>query len=152
VLEKVLRLRRMLLGLIEKLAWLGPLLARLTVGVVFLASGWGKIHNLEKVTAFFTDLGIPFPAQQAVFVALVELVGGTCMVLGLAARLMSIPLVIMMVVAIATAQREQVTGFVDLFGLVEWTLLVLCAWIGLQGPGAMSVDRAIDRVLTRSQP
>jgi len=41
------------------LEWLSPAVARLTVGLVFFQSGWGKLHDLEKVTNYFTELGIP---------------------------------------------------------------------------------------------
>jgi len=47
--------------------WLSPTLARLTVGLVFFQSGWGKLHDLEKVTDFFTQLGLPAAAFQARF-------------------------------------------------------------------------------------
>ncbi len=55
------RVRR-LLGQVD---WLAPLLARVTLGVLFMSTGWGKVHNLDKVTGFFTELGIPAPAFQA---------------------------------------------------------------------------------------
>ena len=50
---------------------------RLSIGTVFLGTGWGKLHNLGQVTGFFTELGIPFPAAQAAMVSGIELVGGT---------------------------------------------------------------------------
>ena len=77
----VSRTPRRLRALAERLSFLGPALARVTVGVVFAASGWGKLQNLEQVTGFFTDLGIPAAAFQARLVAGTELVGG---LLGLA--------------------------------------------------------------------
>lgn len=52
---------------------LNPLLllfVRLVWGWGFFPAGWGKLGNLEQVTGFFTDLGIPAPGVQAVFVAL----------------------------------------------------------------------------------
>ncbi|MEA2698539.1 MAG: putative oxidoreductase, partial [Myxococcales bacterium] len=49
----------------DKLSFLGPTLARLTVGIVFIGTGWGKLHSLDKVTQFFTDLGIPMPGFNA---------------------------------------------------------------------------------------
>ena len=44
------------------LMWLAPLFARITVGWVFLLSGWGKLNNLPQVTENFIGWGIPFPA------------------------------------------------------------------------------------------
>jgi putative oxidoreductase len=40
---------------------LPPLVARITVGYVFLIAGWGKLLNPPKVTEYFTELGIPLP-------------------------------------------------------------------------------------------
>jgi len=48
-----------------RLSWIGPTLARLTLGAVFIGTGWGKLHDLDKVTGFFTELGIPAPGFNA---------------------------------------------------------------------------------------
>lgn len=128
------------LHLTEKVRWVGPLLARITVGILFATTGWGKVHDLDRVTAFFTELGIPAPAFHAVLVSYVELIGGGLLVLGLGARLAAVPLVISMTVAILTAQASEIHGLSDLFGLVEWTYLTLLVWIALAGPGAVSLD------------
>src|SRR5258708_7650387 len=88
----------------QKLGWVGPLGARLPRGVVFVQTGWGKLHSLGDVTKFFTDLGIPAPAFQATLVATTELVGGALLVAGLLTRLAAAPLAFTMVVAILTAK------------------------------------------------
>ena len=44
----------------EHLTWLAPLFARITVGWVFLLSGWGKLHNLPQVTENFIGWEFPF--------------------------------------------------------------------------------------------
>ena len=125
---------------IRQLDWLAPLLARVTVGVLFISTGWGKVHNLAKVAAFFAELHIPAPALQATFVSYVELLGGALVLVGLFARWASVPLIGSMAVAILTAKADEVHGLPDLFGLVEWTYLVLFAWIALAGPGRPSLD------------
>ena len=50
------------------LAWLAPLFARITVGWVFLWSGWGKLNNLPQVIENFVGWGIPLPGVLAPFV------------------------------------------------------------------------------------
>ena len=125
---------------LQRLDWLAPLLARITLGVLFISTGWGKVHNLDKVAAFFAELHIPAPALQATFVSYVELIGGALVLIGLVARLASVPLLVSMAVAILTAKQDEVHGLPDLFGLVEWTYLVLLAWVALAGPGKVSVD------------
>ena len=131
------------LTLASNLNWVAPLVARITLGVLFVSTGWGKVHDLDKVTGFFTDLGIPAPHLNAVMVSFVELFGGSLLLIGLASRLAALPLMASMAVAILTAQREQVSGLPDLFGLVEWTYLALLLWVALSGPGKLSLDHLL---------
>lgn len=131
------------LNLTEKLDWLGPFVARFTLGVLFVSTGWGKVHSLAKVTAYFGELGIPFPGIQAPMVSFIELIGGALLVIGLASRLAALPLMGSMAVAILTAQRENVHGLPDLFGLVEWTYFALLLWVAIAGPGRVSLDHLL---------
>jgi putative oxidoreductase len=130
-----------------RIQWLAPLLGRLAVGLVFMSTGWGKVHNLDKVTHFFVELGIPAASIQAPFVSYLELVGGTCLVLGLAARLFSVPLMISMVVAILTAKRSDLHGLFDLAGFDEFTYFCVLAMIAILGPGKVSLDTLVARKL-----
>lgn len=134
----VVRDRALLLT--AKLDWAAPLIARLTLGVLFVSTGWGKVHDLDKVTGFFAELGIPLPHANAVMVSLVELIGGSLLLVGLGSRLAAVPLIASMAVAILTAQRENVHNLPDLFGLVEWTYLALLLWVAVAGPGKASLD------------
>lgn len=136
--ERLLRLR-------SDVSWVAPLLARLTLGVLFASTGWGKVHNLQKVTEFFVQLGIPLPRLQATLVAYVEVVGGCMLLLGIATELAAIPLIVSMAVAIVTAKRDELHSLPELFGLVEWTYLVLLFWIVFVGAGRMSLDAWIHR-------
>ncbi len=126
--------------LLTKLDWVAPLLGRVTLGVLFVSTGWGKVHHLDKVARFFSELGIPAPAFQATLVSYVELIGGALLLLGLIADFAAVPLIISMLVAIVTAKRHEVHGLPDLFGLVEWTYLVLLTWVALAGAGKASLD------------
>jgi putative oxidoreductase len=51
------------------LIWLAPLFARITVGWVFLWSGWGKLNSLPQVTENFIGWGIPHAQVLAPFVS-----------------------------------------------------------------------------------
>ena len=135
----------------RRLAWLAPLLARMTVGWVFAVTGWGKLHNLPKIVDFFTELGIPFPQYQAPFASANELVCGVLVLVGLATRVASIPLIIVMLVAIATAQRENVDSLAALLGLVEWAYIAIFAWLAIAGPGPVSLDRLIAKAMDRDE-
>ncbi|HTV25830.1 MAG TPA: DoxX family protein [Polyangiaceae bacterium] len=132
----------------RRVAFLAPLLARVTVGVAFAESGWGKLHNLDKVAAYFTELGIPAPAFQATFVSWVELICGSLVLLGLATRLAAVPLIATMVVALITAKASDIAGFSDLIGTIEFCYAVLLAWLVLAGAGTASLDHLIARRAT----
>jgi putative oxidoreductase len=136
----VTRLLSALESAAARLRWLPPTIARLTLGWVFLLSGWGKLHHLPEVIEFFRSLGIPAPEIQAPFAAGVELVCGGLLLLGLFSRLASVPLVVVMVVAIATARREELTSMGALFGFIEFLYIVLLLYIAIEGPGALSLD------------
>src|SRR5437868_15458663 len=82
------------LSLAERLSFLGPTLARLTLGVVFIGTGWGTLHGLGKVTAFFTELGIPAPGFNAVLAASAELICGALLLVGLLSRPAALPLLV----------------------------------------------------------
>jgi putative oxidoreductase len=136
--------------IIHSLEPLAPLVARITTGVVFVSSGLGKIHHLSKVIGYFAELGIPAPAIQAPFVAGVELIGGTLVLLGLGSRVASVLLCCTMVVALVTAKRADIHGVPDLFGTVEWTYLALLGWIALAGPGPWSLQSLLGRRRTHA--
>ena len=139
-MNKLTRFRDRARELSARLSWLPPLLLRLTLGVTFVGTGWGKIHSLDRVTAFFGDLGIPLPHFNAVLVSLTELVGGALLVVGLGTRLAALPLACTMVVAIATAKWSELHGLVDLAGTIELTYLVMFLTLALTGPGKVSLD------------
>jgi putative oxidoreductase len=140
IVTTLLAIRGLVRALADRLSWLPPTLARLTVGSVFLWSGWGKLHSLDKIVEFFGQLGIPYPELQAPFASGTELVCGTLILAGLITRVASVPLIITMIVAIVTAQRENVASLGDLFGLVEFLYIVLLVWLGIAGPGPLSLD------------
>ncbi|MEU5990241.1 DoxX family membrane protein [Spirillospora sp. NPDC047418] len=59
-------------------------LARLGVGIVFMAHGWQKIEaGITATGRTFDDLGVPLPTAAAVYSAFVELLGGAALIAGL---------------------------------------------------------------------
>ena len=128
------------LALLRRLEWLAPLLGRLSVGLLFLSTGWGKVHSLDKVTKFFVTLGIPAPGLNAVVVGYSELVCGALLVVGLCTRVATIPLIVSMAVAILTAKLGDIHGVFDLVGADEFTYLCVLVILALIGPGKVSLD------------
>jgi putative oxidoreductase len=146
-MDALLRIRRTLLNGAERLSFLPPTLARIAVGIVFIGTGWGKLHNLEKITSFFTELGIPAPGFNAVLASSAELICGALILVGLFTRLASIPLIVVMAVAIVTARRSEINGISDLLGFVEALYILLLAWLATAGAGPLSLDRVAIRAV-----
>jgi putative oxidoreductase len=150
-MDRASRLRRLVHSVSSSLRWLPPTVARLTIGWVFVESGWGKLHNIQKVIGFFTELGIPAPQILAPLSAGTELVCGVLMLLGLCTRLASLPLIGIMIVAILTARRKELSGLSDLFGFIEFLYIALCLWLGAYGAGPISLDAVFARRLDRDE-
>jgi len=130
------------------LAWLPATVARLTVGLIFFQSGWGKLHNLAKVTDYFTELGLPAPAFQATLASTTEFVCGSLLLVGLATRFAAVPLMITMTVALRTALWSQIDSLGSLFGLAEYLYIALLLFLATNGAGPISLDWVIGRVFS----
>ena len=147
MIQKALVARAFILKTADTLSWIPLTVSRLTIGWVFVQSGWGKLHNLPKVIEYFASLGIPAPQLQAPFVAGVELVGGLLILAGLFTRVAAIPLAATMVVALLTAKRPDISNASDLFGTVEFLYLLGLGFLAALGPGVLSLDAILVRRL-----
>ena len=119
-------------------------LLRVVVGIVFLAHGWQKffIMGIPGVTGFFTQIGAPFPALAAPFVATLELAGGAAIIAGLFARPIALLLVCDMLGSIVLVHVKN--GFFVPGGIeFVMTLAAGAAAIAVGGAGTMSADRAL---------
>lgn len=140
------------LSITHKLQWTGPLLVRLTLGLVFATTGWGKLHNLDNIEGFFASLHIPAPGFNAVFVSTIEFVGGILLIVGLGTRIASALLIGVMTVAILTAKLPELHGLTDLANTIEFTYLAMFVWLVVAGAGAASIDRLVMARMKRSRP
>ena len=125
------------------------LAVRLYWGWQFMQTGWGKLTDIGKVVGFFTNLGIPAPTLNAYFVSALEFGGGALLILGLGSRLIALPLVVDMLTAYITADREAFFSFFsnpDKFtAAAPYTFLIASLLILIYGPGMISMDRLLAR-------
>jgi putative oxidoreductase len=129
---------------------------RLYWGWQFMQAGWGKLNGIGKVISFFNELGIPAPAVNAWFVAGLEFAGGILLMIGLGSRLIALPLVIDMIVAYITADREALLSMISNpdkfiaaapFSFLLTSLIVLVFGAGKFSADALFMRRmAMDRV------
>ena len=89
-------------------------------------------------------MGIPHPAFNAALSGYTELIGGVFTVVGLATRIVSIPMMINMAVAILAV--NHVSGLDDFVELDEPLYARSYLWLMIDGPGCVSLDYLIVRV------
>ena len=133
------------------LMWLAPLFARITVGWVFLLSGWGKLHNLPQVTENFIGWGIPLPHLLTPFTSGIEFFGGLFLLAGLLTRISAGALGITMIVAIRAAKWGDVDSLETLLGFDEFEYLALFLWLAIAGAGSVSIDHWLERWYLRER-
>lgn len=123
-----------------------PLLlaVRLYWGWQFAQTGWGKLHNIDRITGLFASLNIPFPAANAHFVSGLEFFGGILLILGLGSRLVGFLLTCNMLVAYWTADHEALVSiFSDpgkFYVADPYTFLFASLMILIFGAGLFSLD------------
>ena len=134
-------------GISEKLSHLqSPFLlaVRLYWGWQFAQTGWGKMHNIAKITGFFTSLNIPFPAFNAHFVSGLEFFGGVLLIVGLASRFTGFLLAANMLVAYWTADHEALVSVLSdpgkFYVADPYTFLFASLMVLIFGAGIFSLD------------
>jgi len=137
------------------------LFLRLMAGGVFFWEGILKFVYTNQGVGRFTKLGIPFPHESAVFVACLEIVGGLLLMSGLGTRLMAIPFVIEMIVAILSTKISLYLGTSPLplppappkIGIwavlheirADYAQILTTAFLLINGPGKWSLDAVLLR-------
>jgi putative oxidoreductase len=124
------------------------ILIRLMVGVVFLSEGIQKFLFADTLGAGrFAKIGLPSPEFLGSFVGAFEIVCGTLILIGLLTRLASIPLIIIMLVAIATTKTEVLAekGFWEMMhgSRTDWAMLLGSVFLLIKGGGYWSVAKTL---------
>jgi uncharacterized membrane protein YphA (DoxX/SURF4 family) len=102
--QRYCRLRNTIFSRLQCADGLAPLAFRLFLAPVFWSAGTQKIAGMQQTIEWFGNpdwgLGLPFPSLLAHLAAYTEVLGAVLLLLGLATRWISIPLMITMLVAI----------------------------------------------------
>lgn len=100
-----------LLDATRRADFLAPLLLRLYLAPVFWMAGTSKLANMDSTIEWFGNaewgLGLPLPALLAWLAALTETIGAVLLLIGLATRWISIPLMATMIVAAITVHWQN---------------------------------------------
>ena len=122
---------------------LSLLLARLVVAYGFYNPAMEKWSDIDSVATWFGSMGIPFPTLNAYMAASTEIVGVVLLTLGLFTRLISLPLMVIMLVAITTVHLSHGFSAGDNgFEIPLYYLLFLALFASL-GAGKFSLDHLL---------
>lgn len=126
------------------------ILIRLMVGAVFLSEGIQKFLFAETLGAGrFEKIGLPAPEFWGIVVGSCEIVCGLLILLGLFTRAASIPLTIIMLVAMTTTKSQILAdkGFWEMMhaSRTDWSMLLGSVFLLIKGGGFWSVDKILTK-------
>ncbi len=132
------------------------LIVRLYWGGNLVISGWRKFADFEGQSQIFENLGVIWPRVSLAVSGAAELGCGALLVIGLAARLAALPLVINMLVAFAVASGDKMQALFthpnEFVTAPEFLYLFACLLVLVFGPGLISVDALFGVFLGRLPP
>jgi len=125
------------------------LIIRLYWGWQFFLTGKGKLMNLERTAGYFESIDIPLPKVNAILAGTTECVGGLLLLVGFASRVISVPLMFVMVIAYVTADSEALRAMLSdpdkFLGAAPFLFLLASVIIFTFGPGKLSLDSFLNR-------
>lgn len=117
--------------------------ARIAVAYGFYEPAMQKWSDISSVASWFSSMGIPFPTLNAYMAASTELLGVVLLTLGLFTRLISIPLIIVMVVAIMTVHLTHGFSAGDNGFEIPLYYMLFLALFASFGAGKISLDHLL---------
>ncbi|WP_458720009.1 DoxX family protein [Candidatus Nitrosocosmicus sp. R] len=125
---------------LEKISAFAPLPIRIMAGIAFIIHGLPKFENLQGTQGFFASVGIP--ADLALLIGLLEVIGGVLLIVGLLTRITAILFTIEMICAVLIVKADN--GFMGQGGFeVDLLLMFISISLLLSGPGRLSIERDI---------
>lgn len=139
-MSKIVSLYKFIEQLLDKMQSVSLLFLRLILAYGFYEPAMMKWKDISSVAEWFGTMGIPLPTLNAYMAASTELAGVVLLTLGLMTRLISIPLIVVMIVAITTVHLSN--GFSsgnNGFEIPLYYMLMLIV-LAAHGAGEFSVD------------
>lgn len=120
---------------------LGTLILRVVLGITFLIHGFVKFQGgISNIAGWFESIGLP--GFLAYAVAIIEIIGGVALIVGLGTRWVSALLAVLMVGAILKVKLA--IGFLGNGQMAGWELdlafLAMALYLALNGSSALSAD------------
>lgn len=126
----------------------GDLALRLVAGLSMAYHGLQKLPPPQQMIDGLTQMGIPFPTVSSWLAMFAELGGGALLALGFLTRPAAFLIAFTMFIAAFVAHRNDPYQVKEL----AFLYLAISFMYTLRGAGRLSVDRAIERTMTRDEP
>ncbi|HTG18290.1 MAG TPA: DoxX family protein [Blastocatellia bacterium] len=143
------------------------ILLRMMAGGVFLWEGILKFVYSNQGVGRFTKIGIPAPSEMATFVGVLEIVGGVLLITGFLTRLIAVPFIIEMVVAMLSTKIALFLGTsplplppappqVGVWAVLheirsDYAQIMTVIFLLIVGPGRWSIDALMARTRKESR-
>lgn len=135
------RLKESTQSVFENFQSVSLLIARLLIAYGFYEPAINKWKDIESVGYWFESLSIPFPHINAYLAATTEMAGVVLLSIGLLTRYISIPLIVVMIVAILTVHLPNGFSAGDNgFEIPLYYMVFLMIFVSF-GAGKISVDQ-----------
>src|SRR5262249_11062756 len=143
-----------------------PLPLRVVIGYGFMAHGWAKLsRGPAEFGKLLEQIGAPLPEATAWVSTFIEVLGGLAILAGAFVAVVSIPLIVMMLVAMFTVHLRYGFSAINTIGLtadgpqfgppgIEVNLLYIAGLLALMlgGAGPFSIDRLLARRKQKPAP
>lgn len=113
-----------------------PFALRIGIGGLFIFAGLMKLMNPSGVVQMLTKIGFPAPLAFAWLLIIVELLFGAAVLTGFQLKYTTVPLAIVLVVAVAVNIAAQPMG-----ALKDVALLAMLVSLWLSGPGIWGLSK-----------
>lgn len=143
--SKVTALRKTVEPLLDKLQDLSLLFVRLILAYGFYEPAIMKWKDMGAVADWFGSIGIPIPTLNAYLAASTELAGVVLLTLGLAVRYISIPLIVVMIVAITMVHLPHGFSAGDNGFEIPLYYMIMLFVLLTHGGGKLSVDHLLEK-------
>ena len=137
--------------MLELLKDIPLLLMRLVLAYGFWGPAMMKWNNMSGIADWFDSMGYPFPTLNAYLAGTTELLGAVLMVIGIGTRIISIPMMFIMFIAIFTVHISN--GFEAGNNGFEIPLyyLIMLFTLMIYGPGKYSLEGLLRRATSKSE-
>lgn len=130
---------------VSKLTDLPPLIIRAILVYGFYSPALYKVSDFSGTARWFDSIGMPFPTLNAYLAGITEFSGVILLALGLGTRLISIPLIVTMLVAIFTVHIDNGFSAAHNGFEIPFYFIIFLIVLIIYGPGRLSLDYLISR-------